>query len=176
MAIFALGDVMPQLPGQGEYWVAPNAQVMGNVKLERHASVWFNAVLRGDNELITIGENSNVQDGSVLHTDMGSPLTIEENVTIGHMVMLHGCTIGDDTLIGIGSTILNNTKIGRGCIIGAHTLIAEGKEIPDFSMVLGSPGRVVKTLPEDTIAMLRFSATHYVENWKRFSKDLKQIG
>lgn len=176
MALYALGDVRPQLPPEGEYWIAPSAHVMGNVKLEKNASVWWGSVLRGDNDLITIGENSNVQDGSVFHTDPGSPLTIGKNVTIGHMVMLHGCTIGDDTLIGIGSTILNNTKIGRGCIIGAHTLIAEGKEIPDFSMVLGSPGRVVKTLPEDTIAMLRYSATHYVENWKRFSKDLQLIG
>ncbi|MBI1262713.1 MAG: gamma carbonic anhydrase family protein [Rhizobiales bacterium] len=175
MALYALGAARPQLPADGEYWIAPNAQVMGHVKLERNASVWWGAVLRGDNELITIGENSNVQDGSVFHTDMGSPLTVGANVTIGHMVMLHGCTIGDDTLIGIGSTVLNNTKIGKGCIIGAHTLIAESKEIPDYSMVLGSPGRVVKTLEENVVEMLRASATHYVENWKRFSSELKPI-
>ncbi|MEX0838640.1 MAG: gamma carbonic anhydrase family protein, partial [Parvibaculum sp.] len=137
MAIYAIGDARPILPPDGEYWIAPNAQVMGNVKLEKNASVWFGAVLRGDNELITIGENSNVQDGSVLHTDPGSPLTIERDVTIGHMVMLHGCTIGAGSLVGIGSIILNNTRIGKGCLIGANTLIAEGKDIPDYSMVLG---------------------------------------
>ena len=175
MAIYALGDVTPQLPGKGEYWVAPNAQVMGNVKLERNASVWFNAVLRGDNELITIGENSNVQDGSVLHTDMGSPLTIEENVTIGHMVMLHGCTIGAGSLIGIGSIILNNTRIGKNCLIGANTLIAEGKEIPDNSMVLGAPGKIIRTLTDEQAAALRLSADHYVQNWQRYHRELKQI-
>ncbi len=139
MAIYAIGDAKPILPPEGEYWIAPNAQVMGNVKLEKNASVWFGAVLRGDNELITIGKNSNVQDGSVLHTDPGSPLTIERDVTIGHMVMLHGCTIGAGSLVGIGSIILNNTRIGKGCLIGANTLIAEGKDIPDYSMVLGAP-------------------------------------
>jgi len=176
MAIYALGDKQPILPGEGEYWVAPDAQVMGNVKLEKNASVWFGAVLRGDNELITIGENSNVQDGSVLHTDMGSPLTIEKDVTIGHMVMLHGCTIGEGSLVGIGSIILNNTKIGKGCLIGANTLIAENKEIPDYSMVLGAPGKVVRTLGKEQYEALRLSAAHYVENWKRYAGELKQIG
>ncbi|HEX7777338.1 MAG TPA: gamma carbonic anhydrase family protein [Parvibaculum sp.] len=175
MAVFALGARAPILPPEGEYWIAPNAQVMGNVRLERNASVWFNAVLRGDNELITIGENSNVQDGSVLHTDLGSPLTIERNVTIGHMVMLHGCTIGEGSLVGIGSIILNNTRIGKGCLIGANTLIAEGKEIPDNSMVLGAPGRVVKTLTEEQSAALRLSSDHYVQNWKRYARELKLI-
>jgi carbonic anhydrase/acetyltransferase-like protein (isoleucine patch superfamily) len=175
MAIFALGDVMPQLPAKGEYWVAPNAQVLGNVKLERHASVWFNAVLRGDNELITIGENSNVQDGSVLHTDPGAPLTIEENVTIGHLVMLHGCTIGAGSLIGIGSIILNKARIGKNCLIGANSLISEGKEIPDNSMVLGSPGKVVRTLTDEQAAALRMSADFYVQNWQRFSREMRQI-
>jgi carbonic anhydrase/acetyltransferase-like protein (isoleucine patch superfamily) len=172
MAIYALGDTQPILPGEGDYWVAPDAQVMGNVKLEKNASVWFNAVLRGDNELITIGENSNVQDGSVLHTDMGSPLTIEKDVTIGHMVMLHGCTIGEGSLVGIGSIILNNTKIGKGCLIGANTLIAENKEIPDYSMVLGAPGKVVRTLEKEQYEALRLSA----ENWKRYAGGLKKIG
>jgi len=175
MAIFALGDVTPQLPAKGEYWVAPNAQVLGNVKLERHASVWFNAVLRGDNELITIGENSNVQDGSVLHTDPGAPLTIEENVTIGHLVMLHGCTIGAGSLIGIGSIILNKARIGKNCLIGANSLISEGKEIPDNSMVLGSPGKVVRTLTDEQAAALRMSADFYVQNWQRFSREMRQI-
>lgn len=176
MAVFRLGGVSPVLPPEGEYWIAPNAQVMGNVKLEKNASVWFGAVLRGDNELITIGENSNVQDGSVLHTDMGAPLTVGRNVTIGHLVMLHGCTIGDGSLIGIGSVILNHVKIGKNCIIGANTLIPEGKVIPDNSMVMGSPGKVVRELGEDTGVMLRLSAEHYVENWQRYARDLEPIG
>ena len=175
MAVYALGDVAPELPSDGSYWIAPSAQVMGRVKLETNASVWWGAVLRGDNELITIGENANVQDGSVLHTDMGSPLTIGKNVTIGHMVMLHGCTIGEGTLIGIGSVVLNNTKIGKNCLIGANTLIPEGKEIPDNSMVLGSPGKVVRELGEDNAKMLEASAQHYVENWQRYARELRQI-
>ncbi len=175
MPIYALGDVQPILPAEGDYWVAPDAQVMGNVTLHKNASVWFGAVLRGDNEMITIGENSNVQDGSVLHTDPGSPLTLGKNVTIGHKVMLHGCTVGDNSLIGIGSIILNNTKIGKNCLIGANTLIAEGKEIPDNSMVLGAPGKVVRQLTDEQAAGLEFSATHYVENWQRYARELKQI-
>lgn len=176
MPIYALGGTRPAMPPEGEYWIAPNAQVMGNVKLERNASVWFGAVLRGDNELITVGENSNVQDGSVLHTDMGSPLTIGANVTIGHMVMLHGCTIGAGSLVGIGSIILNNTKIGKNCLIGANTLIAEGKDIPDNSMVLGAPGRVVRTLTDEQAAALRLSSDHYVQNWKRYAREMTPIG
>lgn len=176
MTIFALGERAPILPPDGEYWVAPNAQVMGNVKLERNASVWFNAVLRGDNELITVGENSNVQDGSVLHTDPGSPIVIEANVTIGHLVMLHGCTIGEGSLVGIGSIILNGTRIGKNCLIGANTLIAENKEIPDNSMVLGAPGKVVRTLTDEQAAALKLSADHYVQNWKRYARGLRVIG
>lgn len=175
MPVYAIGDAKPILPAEGDYWIAPNAEVMGNVKLEKNASVWFGAVLRGDNELITIGENSNVQDGSVLHTDPGSPLVIERDVTIGHMVMLHGCTIGEGSLIGIGSIVLNNTKIGKGCLIGANSLIAEGKDIPDYSMVLGSPGKVVRTLDKETAEALRLSADHYVQNWKRYAAGLKRI-
>ena len=175
MAIYAIGDAKPILPPEGEYWIAPNAQVMGNVKLEKNASVWFGAVLRGDNELITIGENSNVQDGSVLHTDPGSPLTIERDVTIGHMVMLHGCTIGAGSLVGIGSIILNNTRIGKGCLIGANTLIAEGKDIPDYSMVLGAPGKIVRTLDKETAEALRLSSDHYVQNWKRYASGMKRL-
>lgn len=175
MPVYAIGDTKPILPPEGEYWIAPNAEVMGNVKLQKNASVWFGAVLRGDNELITIGENSNVQDGSVLHTDPGSPLTIERDVTIGHMVMLHGCTIGAGSLVGIGSIILNGAKIGKGCLIGANTLIAENKEIPDYSMVLGSPGKIVRTLDKETAEVLRLSADHYVENWKKYRTGLKRI-
>ncbi|MCF8470124.1 MAG: gamma carbonic anhydrase family protein [Parvibaculum sp.] len=176
MPVYAIGDLKPILPAEGDYWIAPSAEIMGRVELKKNASVWFGAVLRGDNDLITIGENSNVQDGSVLHTDPGSPLTLGRDVTIGHKVMLHGCTIGDGSLIGIGSIILNNTTIGKGCLIGANSLIAEGKTIPDYSMVLGSPGKVVRTLDEETAAALKLSADHYVENWKRYAAGLKRIG
>jgi carbonic anhydrase/acetyltransferase-like protein (isoleucine patch superfamily) len=175
MAVYALEDIAPELPGEGKYWVAPNAVVLGRVRLDVNASVWFGAVLRGDNELIHIGENSNVQDGSVLHTDPGCPLSVGRDVTIGHMVMLHGCTIGDNSLIGIGSTILNHSRIGKNCLIGAHTLITEGKEIPDNSLVMGSPGRVVRTLSDEEAAMLKLSAEHYVENWRRYARDFRKV-
>jgi carbonic anhydrase/acetyltransferase-like protein (isoleucine patch superfamily) len=176
MAIYKLGDVTPILPGEGQYWVAPDAQVMGNIELKHQASVWFGAVLRGDNERITIGENSNVQDASVLHTDMGYPLTLGKNVTIGHKVMLHGCTIGDNSLIGIGSIILNGAKIGKNCLIGANSLITENKEIPDNSVVMGSPGKIVRQLSEEEGGALKLSADHYVENWKRYVAGLKPVG
>jgi len=136
MNVYSLGELNPALPPKGEYWIAPTASVMGNVILKKDASIWWGAVARGDNDPITIGENSNIQDGSVLHTDLGSPLTIGANVTIGHMVMLHGCTIGDGSLIGIGAIVLNGAKIGKNCLIGAGALITEGKEIPDNSMVV----------------------------------------
>jgi carbonic anhydrase/acetyltransferase-like protein (isoleucine patch superfamily) len=171
--VYNLGDTHPGLPSEGEYWIAPSATVLGNVTLKQNSSIWFGAVLRGDNEPIVVGENSNVQDGSVLHTDLGSPLTIGRDVTIGHMVMLHGCTIGDNTLIGIGSIILNHARIGKNCLIGANTLITEGKEIPDNSMVMGSPGKVVRTLDDSAVQMIKASAAHYVENWKRYARDLR---
>ncbi|MDX1721930.1 MAG: gamma carbonic anhydrase family protein [Pseudomonas sp.] len=153
-------------------WVAPNATLVGKVKLEQGASVWFGAVLRGDNELIHIGEQSNVQDGTVMHTDMGSPLTIGKGVTIGHNAMLHGCTVGDYSLIGINAVVLNGAKIGKYCIIGANTLIGEGKEIPDGSLVVGSPGKVVRELSEAQKSMLEASAAHYVHNAQRYARDL----
>ena len=156
-----------------EYWVADSATVMGSVLLKKGASVWFNAVLRGDTELITVGENSNVQDGSVLHTDPGCPLVIGANVTVGHKVMLHGCEIGDNSLIGINAVVLNRARIGRNCLIGANTLITEGKEIPDNSMVMGSPGKVVRELTEQEIAGLEASASHYRKNAARFRAGLK---
>ena len=154
------------------YWVADSAMVMGSVLLRTGASVWFNAVLRGDNDLITVGEYSNIQDGSVLHTDPGCPLEIGAFVTVGHKVMLHGCRIGDNSLIGINSVVLNNAKIGRNCLIGANALITEGKEIPDNSMVMGAPGKVVKTLTDQQVAGLKASAAHYWENAQRFMKGL----
>ncbi len=157
---------------EGDYWVADSAVVVGNVLLKPDASVWFNAVLRGDNELITVGAGSNVQDGAVLHTDPGYPLTIGPDVTIGHKVMLHGCEIGEGSLIGINAVVLNGVKIGRNCIIGANALITENKEIPDNSMVLGSPGKVVKTLSEEEGMAIRMGARHYVENARRFRDQL----
>jgi carbonic anhydrase/acetyltransferase-like protein (isoleucine patch superfamily) len=172
MNVYDLGAERVRLPGEGAYWIAPNATVLGNVELRTNASVWFGAVLRGDNDPIVIGENSNVQDLSVLHTDVGSPLIIGADVTIGHQVMLHGCTIGDGSLIGIGSVILNGARIGRGCLIGAGCLITEGKEIPDGSVVMGSPGKVVKLVSEQQQQVLRMSAKHYVENWMRYARDL----
>lgn len=155
-------------------WVAPNATLVGKVKLEPGASVWFNAVLRGDNELIHVGENSNVQDGTVMHTDMGFPLTIGTGVTIGHNAMLHGCTVGDYSLIGINAVVLNGAKIGKYCIIGANSLIGEGKEIPDGSLVMGSPGKVVRELTEAQKRMLEASAAHYVHNAQRYARDLAE--
>ena len=173
--VYRLGDAAPILPPEGEYWIAPTATVLGNVILKKNASVWFGATLRGDNDPIVIGENSNVQDGSVLHTDMGSPLTVGDNVTIGHMVMLHGCAIGDGSLIGIGSIVLNGARIGRGCLIGANSLITEGKEIPDGAMVMGSPGKVVRQLDDGASKVLALSAAHYVENWKRYAAGLMPL-
>jgi carbonic anhydrase/acetyltransferase-like protein (isoleucine patch superfamily) len=171
--IYALGDSEPEF--LGEYWVADNATLIGKVVLEDKASVWFNAVLRGDNELITVGEESNIQDGSVLHTDPGMPLVIGKGVTVGHKVMLHGCTIGDNSLIGINSVILNGARIGRNCLIGANTLIPEGKEIPDGSLVMGSPGKVVRELPEEAIKGLTMSAQGYVANARRFREGLREV-
>ncbi len=170
--LYALGDARVEITGE-DYFVADNATVIGNVRLENNASVWFNAVVRGDNELITIGENSNVQDCSVLHTDPGVPLTIGKNVTVGHKVMLHGCVIGDNSLIGINSVILNGAKIGKNCLIGANSLVTEGKEIPDGSLVMGSPAKVIKQLsPEQQQGLLR-SAETYVANFKRFKREMK---
>ena len=151
-------------------WVAPNATLIGKVKLEKNSSIWFNAVLRGDIELISIGENSNIQDGSVVHTDPGCPAIIGKNVTVGHLVMLHGCVIEDDCLIGIGSTILNKAKIGKYSIIGANALITENKIIPERSLVIGSPGKVVRQVTDKEIKHIKENAQHYVENYKKYKK------
>ena len=158
---------------KGDYWIAPNAAVIGSVVLENNASVWFNVVIRGDNDVITVGENSQVQDGAVLHTDEGLPLTIGRNVSIGHMAMLHGCTIGDGSLIGIKSVIMNGAVIGRNCLIGANTLVTEGKVIPDGSLVLGAPGKVVRQLAADEIAGINEFSDHYVQNFRRYKAGLK---
>jgi len=173
--IYRLGDRRLEIRGD-DYFVAENATVIGSVVIEQDASIWFNVVIRGDNDLITIGERTNVQDGSVLHADEGIPLTLGKNVTIGHKAMLHGCEVGDNSLIGINSVILNRVKIGKNCIIGANTLIPEGKVIPDNSMVLGSPGKVVRQLSNEQIAGLKASAAHYVENFKRYKAQLVPLG
>ena len=172
MSVYNLGNVTPELPNDDEYWIAPTAAVMGNVILKKNASIWWGAILRGDNDPIVVGENSNIQDGSVCHTDHGSPLIIGANVTVGHLVMLHGCTIGDGSLIGIGSVVLNGAKIGKNCLIGANALIPEGKEIPDNSLVMGAPGKVVRELSPEHAARIAMGAAHYVENWKRYKREL----
>jgi len=174
MPIYSIGDRQPSLGRDA--WIAPNATVIGDVRLGDNASVWWNAVLRGDNDTITIGANSNIQDGSVLHVDEGVPLTLGAHVTVGHLVMLHGCTIGDESLIGIKSVILNKAVIGRHCIIGANSLIAEGKVIPERSLVMGSPGKVVRQLTDDEVARLRLAAQGYVENARRYRAALKPEG
>ncbi|MDR7149113.1 carbonic anhydrase/acetyltransferase-like protein (isoleucine patch superfamily) [Hydrogenophaga palleronii] len=174
MAIYELDGVAPRMAESA--WVADSAQVMGNVVLSEDSSVWFGATLRGDTETITVGRGSNVQDGSVMHADIGYPLTVGENVTIGHMVMLHGCTIGDESLIGIGATVLNGSVIGKNCLVGAGSLVTEGKTFPDGSMIMGSPAKVVKTLTPEQIEGLRRSAQHYVENAQRYRAGLKKIG
>lgn len=168
MTVYSLQGVKPRLPADGDYWIAPNAVVLGDVILKSGASVWFGAVVRGDTDTLTIGENSNIQDLSVLHADAGIPLNIGRNVTVGHKVMLHGCTIGDNSLIGINAVILNGAVIGRNCLIGANALIPEGRVIPDGSLVMGQPGKVVRELEAGQIAAIAASAAHYVQNWKRY--------
>ena len=174
MAIYQLDDKTPQIADSA--WVADNAEVMGDVRLGENVSIWFNTTLRGDNDPITIGDGSNIQDGSVLHTDEGVPLTIGRNVTVGHMVMLHGCSIGDESLIGIGAIVLNGAKIGRNCLVGAGALVTEGKEFPDGSMILGSPAKVVRQLTPEQIEGVRYSAQHYIDNAKRYKQGLKKVG
>ena len=164
-----IGDKKLQTDGEN-YWIAPNATVIGEVILSKDASVWFNAVLRADNEPILVGEGSNVQDGAIIHTDPGCPAIIGKNVTIGHLVMLHGCIIEDDCLIGIGATILNKAKIGKNSIIGANALVTENKVIPERSLVLGSPGKVVRQVSEEEIKSIKENAEHYVANYKKYKK------
>ncbi|MEM9733799.1 MAG: gamma carbonic anhydrase family protein [Pseudomonadota bacterium] len=173
MTVYALGDKTPNL--HETVWIAPDAQVMGQIIAHQDANIWFGAVLRGDNEPITVGARSNIQELSVLHTDMGFPLTIGADVTVGHKAMLHGCTIGDNSLVGMGATIMNGVTIGKNCIIGAGALIPVGKTIPDNSLVMGVPGKVVKPVDEATAQFLTASAAQYVENARRFAKDLKPI-
>lgn len=174
MTIYRLGEARVVTPGEGRAWVAPNAVALGKVELGEDASVWFGAVLRGDTETLILGENSNVQDGAVLHADPGFPLTIGADVTIGHQAMLHGCVVGDNSLIGIGAVVLNGAVIGRNCLIGARALITEGKVIPDGSLVMGAPGKVIREIDAGQAAGLTASARHYVENWKRYRAGLAE--
>lgn len=171
--IYDLDDRTLQTDGD-DFWIAPSAIVIGSVRLGKNASVWFGAVIRGDHELITIGEGSNIQENCVLHTDPGMPLTVGRNVTVGHMVMLHGCQIGDNSLIGIGAIVLNNARIGKNSIVAANSLVTERKEFPDGVMIMGSPGRVVRELSEDEIKFRQFQ-TNYVQNAERFKSGLKEV-
>ncbi len=173
MAIYQLDDLRPDLHETA--WVADSAQVVGRVTVAENASIWFGVVARGDTELLTIGRGSNIQDNSVLHADPGMPLHIGENVTVGHQVMLHGCTVGDGSLIGIGAVVLNGARIGRNCIVGANALVTEGKEFPDGTMILGSPAKAARQLSDEQISGLARVAIHYVENARRYKAGLKKI-
>jgi len=175
MSLYALDGVAPSLPEEGECYIAPGAAVIGAVTLGREVSIWFNAVLRGDNEPIVIGAGSNVQDGCVFHTDPGYPLTVGGNVTVGHGAVLHGCTIGDDSLIGMGAMVLNGARIGRGCLIGAKALVTEGKEIPDHSLVMGAPGKVVRSLDAAAVAALGRAAEVYRAKIARYRSGLEAL-
>jgi carbonic anhydrase/acetyltransferase-like protein (isoleucine patch superfamily) len=173
MAVYQLDALTPDIADSA--WVADNAQVIGDVHMAADSSVWFSSVVRGDTATIRIGEGTNIQDGSVLHADVDIPLTIGKHVTVGHMVQLHGCTIGDESLIGIGAVVLNGAKIGKNCLVGAGSLVTEGKEFPDGSMILGSPAKVVRQLTPEQIEGLRRSAQHYVNNKNRFKAGLKKL-
>jgi carbonic anhydrase/acetyltransferase-like protein (isoleucine patch superfamily) len=176
MPIYELDGVSPKLPEEGRYWIAPNAQVMGDVVLGEDVGIWFGAVLRGDRATMTIGARTNIQDGTVVHTDANVPLTIGEDCTVGHNAIVHGATIGRGVLIGMGATILNHARIGDGCIVGANALVTEGKEFPPNSLIVGSPAKVVRELDPSMRETLLKSAAGYVANWQRYAKGLKQIG
>ncbi|MBL8552588.1 MAG: gamma carbonic anhydrase family protein [Hyphomonadaceae bacterium] len=173
MTVYALADADLEVEEDGAFWVAPTAVVIGRVVLKKNASVWWGAVLRGDNDPIVIGENSNVQDGAVLHTDMGAPLTIGANVTIGHQAMLHGCTVADNALIGIKATVLNHSVIPSYCLVGAAALVTENKRFPEGFLITGAPARAIKEVSEAQRSLFALSAMHYVENWKRYVRDLR---
>jgi carbonic anhydrase/acetyltransferase-like protein (isoleucine patch superfamily) len=173
MPIYALADADLEVEDEAAFWVAPTAVLIGRVVLKKNASVWWGAVLRGDNEPIVVGENSNVQDGSVLHTDIGAPLTIGKDVTIGHQVTLHGCTIADTSLIGIKATVLNHATIPSFCLVGAHALVTERKSFDEGRLITGAPARAARALEEAQKQLIQFSAAHYVENWTRYKRDLR---
>ncbi len=175
MPIYALGGVRPILPAAGRYWIAPDANVIGDVALGEDCGIWFGATLRGDNERISIGARSNIQEGATLHTDMGFPLVVGEDCTIGHQAILHGCTVGPGSLIGMGAVVLNGARIGAGCLVGAGALVTEGKIFPDHSLIVGAPAKAIRALDEAAVARLRLSAAHYVENARRFAAGLVAI-
>lgn len=175
MTLYALGNAEPQLPENGDFWVAPGAHVIGKVRLGAGVGIWFGAVLRGDNELIVIGAGTNIQEGVTIHTDMGFPATIGANCTIGHQAIIHGCTIGDNSLVGMGATILNGARIGRNCLVGANALVTEGKEFPDNSLIVGAPAKAIRALDDRAAETLAKSAEHYVANWRRFARDLRPL-
>jgi carbonic anhydrase/acetyltransferase-like protein (isoleucine patch superfamily) len=174
MPLYSLEGISPELPAAGTYFVADEAVLIGRVRIAEGVSVWFGAVLRGDNEFITIGAHSNIQDGCVLHTDPGFPLDVGEGCTIGHRVVLHGCTIGDNCLIGMGAVLLNGVKIGGNSIVGAGALVTEGKTFPDNSLIVGAPARAIRTLDDNAAAMLKLAAKSYVDRWPRYVKGLKR--
>jgi len=176
MAVFELDGQAPELPDAGEYWIADNATVIGRVRMKKDTSIWFGAVLRGDNEWIELGERSQIQDNATLHTDPGFPMVIGSNCVIGHNVILHGCTIGDNSLVGMGAIMLNGSKIGKNCLVGAGAVVTEGKEFPDNSLIVGAPARAIRTIDEKLSAMIRGGADVYVKRSKQYAKGLKKIG
>lgn len=176
MPIYSLDGISPKLPPEGKYFIAPDAHVIGNVELGEDVGIWFGAVLRGDNEPIRIGKGSNVQEGAMFHTDPGFPLIIGEGCTIGHHAIVHGAIIGDNSLVGMGASVLNGVRIGRNCLVGANALVTENREFPDNSLIVGAPARTIRTLDEMAVARLELSAAHYVENYRRFLKGLVRIG
>ncbi|MCO6178186.1 gamma carbonic anhydrase family protein [Ciceribacter sp. RN22] len=175
MPLYALGNFVPKTPAADRFWLAPDAHVIGQVELGLDVGIWFGSVLRGDNESIVIGDGSNIQEGAMVHVDPGFPVRIGKGCTIGHHAIIHGCTIGDNSLIGMGATVLNGAKIGNNCLIGANALVTEGKEFPDNSLIVGSPARIVRTLDERAAAGLRLSAENYVRNWQRFARELRPL-
>jgi carbonic anhydrase/acetyltransferase-like protein (isoleucine patch superfamily) len=175
MPLYTLDDVSPTLPEAGRFWIAPDAHVIGRVRLGRDVGIWFGTVIRGDNEPIEIGEGTNIQEGCMLHTDPGAPMTIGAGCTVGHHAILHGCTIGENSLVGMGATVLNGARIGANCLVGAGALVTEGKEFPDNSLIVGAPAKAIRTLDEDAVQRLRRTAQHYVENWQRFANGLRRI-
>ena len=175
MPVYALEDRRPELPPEGRYWIAPSATVIGDVVLREDVGIWFGAVLRGDNERLSIGARTNIQEGVTVHTDAGFPVWVGEGCTVGHNAILHSCRIGDNTLIGMGAIVLNGATVGRNCLVGAGALLTENKSYPDGSLIVGSPAKVIRPLDPATIERLRQSATHYVENWRRYARGLKAI-
>lgn len=175
MPLYALGKLTPEVPQDGDYWIAPDAHVIGRVRLGKGANIWFGAVLRGDNEMIDIGSGSNIQEGAMLHTDIGFPLSVGVGCTVGHHAILHGCTVGANSLIGMGASVLNGARIGANCLVGANALVTEGKAFEDGSLIVGAPARAIRPMDEQAIARLRLSAQHYAERARLFARDLKRI-